>query len=518
MLQPQTPVVETPQPLAHIKAPTLIQELRQYAAEPLASEQAAIIASGKARLCWITAGASLGLAFTIALKSPQHRLLIGYVGSSAAAALATSAALEGSKAKAHHGIATTLTTTRPPRAIASIWLKTEARQLKGFDQLVSQHLFAQWVQEHPALTIAAQTVTDSPALPVAQDLGQKPGSALIGGVPGAGKGITYLQALAHLKREHPETQVMLINPKASGGETGTAKAPALVLSKDFANDGTPDELAAWLWDCIEQFKRWEGPKLLIIDEMASVMATLKLASRGLQILPKFRAFLSHITSRGDSERHWLWLISQDCSTDGLGISAALRATLRAVGIVSPKNRQALQAFLSGGWLPVPDGGKAELEKIMEASPVGRAIFDGKQGRWLPMQRLENLTGWDRDTGKPVTLKNLPSSISPQSDSANFWDRPPLPQESDPQGTNFPLGEAIAPLPLELDYFDIWQEWLHNCPDGKCTVRKAQQSAPKRVRTDAAGTREAFKQLQRMHFGWFDEEANCFITAKPPAPD
>jgi hypothetical protein len=484
---PTQTAIELPNPLARPKAPSLLQELRQYAAEPLASEQAAILSSGKGRLWWAGVGASLALTVSAVQANPKLWPVISYVGASVAIALATGASLEEAKGKAHHRMATTIRTARPDSAIASAWLNTEARQLRGFDKLVSQHLFEDWLNsgQAPALTIAAQPIADAPSLPVAEDLGRNPQSALIGGVSGAGKGVFYLQALAHLKAAHPETQVMLINPKQSGGELGTGKAPALVLSRDISSGSSPDESALWLWDCVEQFKRWTGPKLLIIDEMASVMATLKLAARSLQILPKFREFLSHITSMGDSERHWLWLVSQDCSTEGLGMSSSLRANLRAIGLIAPHNRQALKAFLAGGWLPMPDGGRAELDALMQASEVGRAVFDGKQALWLPMARLENLTGWDRDSGSPVASSPTKTAAAP------FWDDAP-----------------------ELDYFDVWAEWLHNRPSKQVTVRQACQGAPRLVRTTAEGTREAFRQLARMNLGTFDEATDTFTVASP----
>ena len=233
---------------------------------------------------------------------------------------------------------------------------------------------------------------------------------------------------------------MLINPKSTTTESGTGNAPALVMSRNFSK-GEPDKLALWLWDCIEQFNRWEGPKLLILDETAAVMGALKLASRSLQIMPKFKSWLTNITSMGDSDRHLVWLISQDCSTDGLGLSSALRATLRAIALVAPHNRQALRAFLSGQWVPLPDGGQSELDGIMDSSPVNRAIFDGKQRRWLPLETLPNLTGWDRDKGQSVTTQ--------PAKPVQFWEEEP-----------------------EFDYFDLWKEWLQNRPAGRATVRQA----------------------------------------------
>ena len=480
-----TPVrIETPQPLARIKQPTLLQELRQYTAEPVAAESAAILATGKARLWLMATGAALALTITAARNHQAQWLPIAYVGGSVTVSLLTGASLEGSKAKAHSDIAIAINTARPKGAIASAWLSTEARQLKHFDKLVSEHLFSQWRIEQPALTVAAQSLPAA-VLPPAEDLGQQPKSALIGGVPGSGKTLFYLNALAHLKQHHPEFQVMLINPKSTTTERGTDSAPALVMSRNFSK-GEPDELALWLWDCIEQFNRWEGPKLLILDETAAVMGALKLASRSLQIMPKFKSWLTNITSMGDSDRHLVWFVSQDCSADGLGLSSALRATMRAIALVAPHNRQALQAFLAGQWVPLPEGGQAELDQLMDSSEVNRAIFDGKQRRWLPLEKLPNLTGWDRDNGKAIPQEAC-SAIAP-AQPAPFWEEEP-----------------------EFDYFDLWKEWLQNRTE-PTTVRDATRLAPRQVRVNGTGTIEAFKQLERMKFGQYDVATKTFTVA------
>ena len=44
------------------------------------------------------------------------------------------------------------------------------------------------------------------------------------------------------------------------------------------------------------------------------------------------------------------------------------------------------------------------------------------------------------------------------------------------------------------------------------MRQAQQGAPRQVRVNAVGTREAFKQLERMKFGAFDRDTDAFTVA------
>ena len=89
-------------------------------------------------------------------------------------------------------------------------------------------------------------------------------------------------------------------------------------------------------------------------------------------------------------------MTQSPQVKDLGMSGGVRANLRVIGLVSPKNMTAVEALVSTQLIPKPDGGMDELRSIMAASPVGRAVFDGKIARWLPMPKLENHSGFDRD--------------------------------------------------------------------------------------------------------------------------
>jgi hypothetical protein len=92
-------------------------------------------------------------------------------------------------------------------------------------------------------------------------------------------------------------------------------------------------------------------------------------------------------------------MTQSPQVKDLGMSGGVRANLRVIGLVSPKNMTAVEALVSTQLIPKPDGGMDELREIMAASPVGRAVFDGKIARWLPMPKLENHSGFDRDARK-----------------------------------------------------------------------------------------------------------------------
>ncbi|NJL88307.1 MAG: hypothetical protein HC886_23875 [Leptolyngbyaceae cyanobacterium SM1_1_3] len=344
---------------------------------------------------WLWGSAATAIAaLTLAVSHPKHWLPISYAGGAIAISLTLGASTSGNREQILTDAADSMNAARPLRAIANDYCGHTKRQLRSFDNRVADLLADEWRKQN--LTMALQPASEPLPSP-AHDLGTNPQSALIGGVPGAGKAVFYLTALAKLRDHNPAIKVFILDPKNSPLETGVNRFDGVTVWRRTLAQMSPDDGSQWILDCIDEFKQHQGPKLLILDEAASVMATLKLASRTMQAIATVRAFLAHITSMGDGERHYLWLVTQDASTEGLGISSALRATLRAIAIIAPHNRQALSAFLAGNWLPIPDDGREGLDALMDRSPVDRAIFDGKQGRWMPMERLENLTGFDRDS-------------------------------------------------------------------------------------------------------------------------
>jgi hypothetical protein len=255
---------------------------------------------------------------------------------------------------------------------------------------------AETVGEPIAAAPSMQHIT-SPVWNPAQDLGENPQSALIVGVPGAGKGVTVSVAVRVLKERNPNLKVFVIDPKASPKERGYWES----IADDYRcfslkNCEDPDEGAAWLLRCMDAFRRLSGPKLCIFDELMTAATELELADSKLKALPKLKKFVVGLVGQGDSEAEWLWAMTQSPQVKDLGMSGGVRANLRVIGLVSPKNMTAVEALVSTQLIPKPDGGMDELRAIMAASPVGRAVFDGKIARWLPMPKLENHSGFDRD--------------------------------------------------------------------------------------------------------------------------
>lgn len=236
---------------------------------------------------------------------------------------------------------------------------------------------------------------------LAADLGQYPQSAIIAGVPGAGKGMVVSNALRHLKVHHPDTTIFVIDPKGDPKESGYWEGFGAIVRRCRFLNADPDDCAQWLLERLEEFAAIQGPKLLVFDEGSAAIATLKLASKEIKAMGRLKAFVAHISSMGDSGETWLWMIAQIIHVSDLGMSGGFRGIFRAVALVSPKNRFALQSFLGTDFVPLPAGGMAEINALMEASPVNRAFFDGKTNQWMPSPRLQNWSGYDRDTRKEI---------------------------------------------------------------------------------------------------------------------
>ena len=253
----------------------------------------------------------------------------------------------------------------------------------------------------------------SPVWNPAQDLGENPQSALIVGTPGSGKGMMVSNAIRVLKARSPELKVFVIDPKADKKERGYWESIADVYCAfSLMNCLDPDEGASWLLQCMDRFQSIEGPKLCIFDELMTASTELGLANKELKALAKLKKFVVGIIGQGDSQNTWLWCMTQSPQVQDLGMGGGVRANLRVVALVSPKNITAVEAIVSTKLIPSPAGGMDELRAIMKASPVDRAVFDGKIARWLPMPKLENHSGYDRDNR---------SSTAPEKPTGNLED-------------------------------------------------------------------------------------------------
>jgi hypothetical protein len=306
---------------------------------------------------------------------------------------------------------------------------------------------------YPMETPIAQSMTverqgrntlPTPELDSAADLGQNPQSAIIAGVPGAGKGIFVSNALREMKVRNPHVKIFAIDPKNDPKETGYWSVVDVLWRLRF-KDSSSEAAAEWYMARMEEFKAYPGPKLLVSDETSMVLTVMQLAkiydeeelSNGKiqrtrkNLMGEFKKALIELSAMGDSDEHFVWMVCQVINCDDLGITGGIRSIFRAIALVSPKNRNAVSTFFSTGFVPLPPGGKDALYRMMDTSPCNRAFYDGKKDKWLPTPLWTNHSGYNRDT-RTVETKPMYSSACP-SPGLDPWGEPAI---ATPQHTAF----------------------------------------------------------------------------------
>ena len=161
-------------------------------------------------------------------------------------------------------------------------------------------------------------------------------------------------------------------------------------------------------------------------------------------------------------------MSQSVQVADLGFGGGVRGNLRAIALISPKNTTAIEALTSTRLVPPPTGGMDELRAMMKASPVERAFYDGKLSRWMPMPKLENHSGFDRDNrtieAEPTVSKD--ETANPQENPAESPTQADELEDDAPEiGLNQPSVEEVKAQKKEL--FELGQailELLQKNPD------------------------------------------------------
>ena len=117
---------------------------------------------------------------------------------------------------------------------------------------------------------------------------------------------------------------------------------------------------------------------------------------------------------------------------------------------------------------------------MDSSPVGRAFFDGKTAQWVPMPRLQNWSGYDRDTRQALPGATVPATVPTTPEGLvleRCFDRSPdLPSDG--------LESSLLP-PMPPGTIIKSMEWLRQ-QSGPVTVRDCQRNAPRTLRFNADG--------------------------------
>jgi hypothetical protein len=318
------------------------------------------------------------------------------------------------------------------------------------------------------------------------DLAKNLRSSLVIGVPGAGKGMLMSHFVRRVKALYPELQIVGIDPKNDAKETGywTDGFDKVFRANNEAMDN--QSFVEWLQTCLDSYRMMQDGKLLIWDEhtiscrrWASYDRSLAKGAPG-QRFNEIIDYIISVCSSGDSRRNYIIAVGQVPNASDMGMSGGTRGIFKPVGIVSNNDRAAVQQFMSTTFTPAPPDGLEGLYRIMDKSPVGRAIFCWNRGKWEPMPRLENLSGYDRDTRQqiapiPEPVETTPApGISPASDMGPQLDL----FEATPRSTRIDRAIAKCTAPLTKEVL----EWLRGIGPGNtfvassaCTTAWAQKA-------------------------------------------
>ena len=226
------------------------------------------------------------------------------------------------------------------------------------------------------------------------ELASTPKTIMCVGVPGAGKGMLLANFIRALKAKHPNIWVLGVDPKADPQEVGYW-SQGFDKAIRFNNENLDAEnVLDAIERCIEKFKAYDGPKLLVLDEMTVICRRCKSADK--KRYQEIVDYLISICSSGDSRQIYFWGMGQSANAEDYGFSGGIRSIFKPIAIVSKTDIAASKQLLLTKFVPT-DEGATEIIKMMDYSPVGRAIYWYPEGRWYPMPKLHNYSGYNRDT-------------------------------------------------------------------------------------------------------------------------
>ena len=248
-------------------------------------------------------------------------------------------------------------------------------------------------------------------------------NSLIVGVPGSGKDFFVSNALARLKRSNPKAKVFFVDPKDDSKETGYFKNVDFLFRLDFDNH-TASDATDFIDSCLAFYDIYckenehnSDIKLLVINELPTILKTAELVGKAKKRLNTIKTKLANYACNGGSRGKRVWGMAQNAHVEGCGLNGGDKAIFCPIVIVRDESISEALQILSAKLIPREKVPTAEqFESLCKESPVGRAIYHGTFTDWFPMPKLENLSGFDRDSGKFIGNNN-PTIIQPKNDSS-----------------------------------------------------------------------------------------------------
>jgi hypothetical protein len=247
-------------------------------------------------------------------------------------------------------------------------------------------------------------------------MSQRIANTLVIGAQGSGKGLTISNALDAVKRKHPDTTIFYLDPKGDEKETGYFTGRVDILKRIKSLEKSPSAVVEWFKASIREFQALPGKKLLILDEATWISQLMKGEGEGNW----FKSVIVGLVSVGDSQGWNIWILALNPNTDDIGIGGGLRSQLMPLALITDKSLITYTALINTQWLPKDRKIPSErIQEICAESPINRCFYYGQFNTWLPMPRLENFSGYDRDSrqGLEENLDNSQAELIEETEAA-----------------------------------------------------------------------------------------------------
>lgn len=253
--------------------------------------------------------------------------------------------------------------------------------------------------QQPNSTPLVKTITEawnpfaSSEIDIIKEAGASIKNLFIVGLGGSGKGVLLACLLREVKRTHPNRKIFLINGKDDPKEYGYFEDVADIQKRLNCETSSPSTVAAWFEAVIAEYDSYaleNNGALLVIDEGTIIGARLKTAKCTL-----LGDKLIGITSSGGSANKNIWFVAQTPYVGANGSDLSAISQLTPIALVHESNLAVLDMWKSAKLFKTFD--TDEIGELISRSECDRAVYFGKTAKWYSMPKLENHSGYDRET-------------------------------------------------------------------------------------------------------------------------
>lgn len=327
------------------------------------------------------------------------------------------------------------------------WAKSNSYRLSEIaEDYLDSRRPPQLIDQAPSVSFT-QATPDLPGM-----LAKSMKNSLIIGVPGAGKGIFVSNALEAVKRSTHKVTVFYLDPKGDANESGYFSGRVDRLYRADVITQSPVEIYEWIVASLADFDSTpiDGIKLLVFDELTAIAGILKTVKGASQWL---KSRITSYSSSGSSRGIILWGIAQNAHLANLGFDGGTRSIFIPVFLISADQVTASTDILRSGMIPEeskldPDG----IIRLCKQSEVNRAIFYGGLNEWFPAVRMENYSGFDRDSRKFLPGFAPPNQDKLASDFTTISQLEDAYRNDSPTATKS-LSHLSESAQMILEYFD-----------------------------------------------------------------